>query len=1432
MDYSKKTKKELIAEISILKQKEDNFSLILNKINEMFYKIAIDENGNKNIEYLSPQVEEIYGLSPREYINNQSKLFEHFHPEELEKLKKEVELQKTTTTPKSLTYRFYNKKKKKYVWVEETLVNIFSSDNKRIGIFGTAKDVSDKKEAEQNLNFIIENINECIYNVKFTEKEKKITYISPQIEQLLGLTVEEFDKEGKTGKINKRIHPDDLLLIKNKVTKGLYKKKVPQINSVFRFKPKGKKEYVWIDETIHVKYDSKGKLLETTTVLRNITEKKKFEETIMVSEKSYKELFNSSSDLLYIQNGKGQFIDVNDTVVKKYGYSRDEILGKTPDFLSDKKKNIGFDLPLIFKKAWEGKVQKFEWWGITKNKESFLKEVILTKATYFNQEVMIANGRDVTQKKIIEQHLKQNEERYRHLFVKNMAGVFITENGAIVECNNSFAKIFGYNSRVELIGKKSLNIYFKKEDRDVYLKELKKKGNLTNHKLRHKDRNNNEIWISTNVTIDELTENNKKITRIEGTLIDITKQVLKEKQLQQSEENYKNLIENSPYGIIIHVNGKIVFANQKAGQIAGYENFKFETSKKDVFDYLMPEFREQSLKRRTKILKGEIDRFIDVKIKSPATGKIIDLQTKTLPIQYQNQKAIQVVFHDISAQKQLAKERLKNQIAEESNKILQKEIEERIKIEQELLHNQNYTNNLISSSLDIICATNENDKIKEFNKAAESTFGYTKEEMKGLGPKILYATNEGFDKTRTELEKKGFFTGEVVNKRKNGELFTSFLSATVLKNNEGKIIGTMGVSRDITDIKLAENELIESEERYRDLFENASDLIQSVGVKGDLVYVNKAWKNTLGYKEEDVLGETVFNLLHPDGKDHCLAFFKDLIGNRTKESVKTTIDLKHKNGSKITVEGSVGCKFDIDGKIVSTRGIFRDITDENWLKTRQEVYNNVSKIIAEKANADDIYESIRLELSNVMNVDIFVISYAEAPNIISFPYYYDIEKGGKIQKPTRAHIKGINEYFLKQNKPVILKRKELDALIVKEKYELIGQSCKVFLGVPLKVKNKVIGVLSVQSNINENQFDEKALEILDFISGVIGLTIQKKHDELMLFEQTSKLKSIVENSSHLFWTYDRNIGLTSFNQNYSDAVFDLYGFRPKIEPNIMNRVDEINLQPFWDKKYEEAFRGKNVEFITERFNKKGTRMIREVFLSPIFDENNQVVLVSGIAHDITDKQIAEESLKKSLKEKEILLKEVHHRVKNNLQVISSILNLQSSYVEDENTITILRESQDRIKTMSIIHESLYQSNDYSQINFSQYIVSLSKNLVYSYSNFNSFVDTKFKIDEVSLSLDISIPCGLIVNELVSNALKYAFKGRKKGKLTISLILNNGLVTLKIADDGVGISKDINIAETNTLGLQLVTTLIEQIDGTLVLERNKGTIFTITFKQNQ
>jgi PAS domain S-box-containing protein len=1303
VDYSDKSREELLEEIKFLKNKEKNISLVLGNINEIFFHLSFDENDVKHFEYLSPHVDKVLGLSTEEYkeANNNNKILEYFHPDDVEKLIKESKKITPEQKEYAFTYRFFNKKIDKYVWIEETIVATYKKNGKKSAIFGTAKDITEKIGREHQLSFILENIDECIYNVKFTPTGKVLSFVSPQIDEITGLTIDEFHKEGQSGKLIERIHPDDIDIINKNIDKALYKEKKKQIKSVFRLKPKNGKKYLWIEETLHAIYDKKGDLLETTTVLR-----------------------------------------------------------------------------------------------------------------------------DITYKKTAELHLKENEEKYRTLFTKNLAGVFITENNVIIDCNNSFAKIFGYKSRVELIGKNVTSLYFSKKDREKYIKDLKKKGYLTNYRIRHKSKKNEEIWILTNVSL-------KEKGRIEGTLVDITEQVDTEQKLKESRESYKKLVDNSPYGTIIHVDGEIFYANPKALDLFGIKSLDDLKEKRNIFDFLPKKYHKEGLDIRKKVLKGGDSPFVEVSINKPLTGKKMILETKATKYDYQGKEAIQVFFKDVTLEKELSKEKLRATIAEESNKILQKEIIERRKIEKKLIENQKYTNSIINSSLDIICASDEKGRIIEFNSAAEQAFGYKEEEVKQKGVKIIYATKQEYIDVSKQLKKTGVFVGEVKNKRKNGEIFTSFLSASVLQNEEGEQIGTMGVSRDITELKEAEQQLIESEEKYRDLFENATDLIQSLDMKGNIVYVNDSWKKVLGYTDKELQNKNIFELIHPDCSNKCEKLFRDFNKRKGEETKKALFDLKTKKGKKITVEGNISLKIK-DGKPVSTRAILRDITEELWDKTLQNVYNNVAKIVTEKANPDDIYEGIRKELGKVINTNIFAISYVLEENKISFPYYYDETRKGAITVKTRQQKKGLNEYLIKLGESKILYKEDLKQLIKKGEYKKYGPSAAVFIGVPLKIKNKVIGIVSVQSYNNKSALDEKALQALEFISGALALTVQRKQDESVIFKQSSRLKSIIENSTHLFWTYDQKKGLTSFNKNFINYIGEAYNKKAEIKKKNEKklRFAPKEFHSFWDDKYGKAYKGKAQYFISKKQNSEGKEIVKEVFLNPIYDNDGKVLEISGIAHDITEKTLSEQKLKESLQEKEVLLKEVHHRVKNNLQVISSILNLQSSYVKDEKTLTILKESQNRIKSMSFIHESLYQTNDFSKINFSEYIGSLSKNLVHSYGIYDDLVELELLTENVFLNLDLSIPCGLIINELVSNALKYAFTDKKKGIINIQLFIKDEDVCLKIKDNGVGLPKGIDYKNTETLGLQLVTSLIEQINGTIELKQKQGTEYIITFKQHQ
>jgi two-component sensor histidine kinase len=219
--------------------------------------------------------------------------------------------------------------------------------------------------------------------------------------------------------------------------------------------------------------------------------------------------------------------------------------------------------------------------------------------------------------------------------------------------------------------------------------------------------------------------------------------------------------------------------------------------------------------------------------------------------------------------------------------------------------------------------------------------------------------------------------------------------------------------------------------------------------------------------------------------------------------------------------------------------------------------------------------------------------------------------------------------------------------------------------------------------------------------------------------------------------------------------------------------------------------------------------------------------------EIAERKRAEDMIRASLKEKEVLLQEIHHRVKNNLQVVSSLLNLQSGYVQDESAQQMFQESQNRILSMALIHERLYQSQDLARIDLSEYLQTLSAELIHSYRANAAPIKLKIDAEDVLLNIKKAVPCGLIVNELVSNALKHAFPAHqqngKEPEVRIQLSADpQDRVTLIVSDNGVGFPKDVDLQTLESLGLRLVNTLITQLEGTLELANHDGTEFKLQF----
>jgi two-component system, sensor histidine kinase PdtaS len=247
--------------------------------------------------------------------------------------------------------------------------------------------------------------------------------------------------------------------------------------------------------------------------------------------------------------------------------------------------------------------------------------------------------------------------------------------------------------------------------------------------------------------------------------------------------------------------------------------------------------------------------------------------------------------------------------------------------------------------------------------------------------------------------------------------------------------------------------------------------------------------------------------------------------------------------------------------------------------------------------------------------------------------------------------------------------------------------------------------------------------------------------------------------------------------------------------------------------------------------KDGGEFPIEIGLNPIETDEGDMVLSAIV--DISDRKQKEERIEAALKEKDILLGEIHHRVKNNLQVVNSLLDLQIERIQDEMVLDILRESQNRIKSMALIHQSLYESKDFGQVDFSTFLDSVAPTLISSYGVDAERISLDINAVEVQLPINAAVPCGLVTNELISNALKHGFPSGRQGKIKIDLSRESeSHAVLSISDNGQGIPEGIDLTKTDTLGMQLVHLLTDQLGGELTVHRANPTAFVLRFPINK
>lgn len=875
------------------------------------------------------------------------------------------------------------------------------------------------------------------------------------------------------------------------------------------------------------------------------------------------------------------------------------------------------------------------------------------KIVQLEENIEVLQVRDISERLFYDHEIRESEARFRVLSQFAMEGIVFLNNGIIQDSNEQFTVMFGHEKVP--VGESILDFI---DERDWQRLSARRNWGMR-CELRGVTKQGRSIYLEATRS-DGKEEGSEQILMV----YDITDRKRTEFDLLQTKERFRMLVESSPIGLFLIVDGKIKYTNTGG----------LDLLNERVEDYIYDEVFIELFNDEDKVIvsddiekvrNGERPPYREVIIRlRDGTSKEVGIRM-TLSF-HDRSPAIQITVTDLSTRIQLIREQMRATLAEESNVMLKEEIDKHKKTQLLLREAEEFNRSIIESSIDMIVAFDMTGALQQYNHAFSVEFGVEPGKEKTINFKQFIADKKASVELWDELQQRSYYSGEIEGKRMSGEVFSMFISVATMRDGYGHALGAMAVGRDITDMKLAEADLKASEERHRDILDNATDIIFVVDLIGHFTYANPSFYEKLGYSKKTLAKVKIMDVIKQ-------------FPSKNKQWVKALDNVQQEyvfidaKGGEILVLGGGSAQYDDEGKVLGMRGIYLDITE------------------------------------------------------------------------------------------------------------------------------------------------------------------MRKHEKEAK-TQSAKLESIFDSTQNLImFTLSNTDKITSFNNNFRRLMEDEFGKEVELGMSFISNISGlINDESYQGqlRLFKNALKGRAKDFELPLKTEQGVSKWYHIFLNPISTDDSSSE-ISCIAYDISERKEIDKAIRLALKEKEILLQEVHHRVKNNLQVISSLMSLQKSFVKDPTLIQVLDESQSRIATMSYIHESLYRHTDFSSISFSEYLQRLSTNLIHSYSTPDCEVILQTAFEDVFLTLDQAIPSGLIVNELVSNALKYAFEGMKTGTVLLRVAKIDGRIEIEVSDNGVGLPDGFDLNKQESLGLYLIQALTEQLDAELKIESikegRKGSSFLISFE---